>query len=302
MRFFVLAVLAAWTMQAQSAAAIDFKPIVFPGALETHPWDVNSFGVVVGGYRLPDGGGFHGFVYKDGVFETIDAPNTESTVLYGINDQGAVVGVSGGSSIVSSFRYVGGDFSEITLPGATSVVATDINNENQVLGYWSDDEPQSGFTWSLFVETNGAFQNYDPPLGEAAAYALADDGTFAGWAMGQGFLHGSNGYEFLPIPGTSYPHGLNNLGEIVGAGFYYHNGKAKYFSVGPSDFTIATGINDSGLIVGYYHDYRDGVERGFMFERVELRDIGIPEPSTWALMILGFCTVGMMARQRAAIA
>ena len=68
-------------------------------------------------------------------------------------------------------------------------------------------------------------------------------------------------FTTIAVPGAVYTGAwaINSAGEIVGnygqnddvdsAGFLYKNGKFKYFSNGP--VTVPTGINDSGLIVGY---------------------------------------------------
>ena len=149
--FLLLAV--AGNSAAAAAPLTDYESILFPGSLETHPWDINSAGVVAGAYRMPDGGGFHGFIYSAGVFTTIDAPGADSTVIYGINDSGEAVGAAGGGAITSAFKYYGGAFQEITIPGATGVVATEINNSGQVVGNYSTGSLDSGLVNHMFLLT-----------------------------------------------------------------------------------------------------------------------------------------------------
>jgi hypothetical protein len=51
-------------------------------------------------------------------------------------------------------------------------------------------------------------------------------------------------------------------------------------------------VNDSGEITGFYVDAATGVQRGFV------ATAAVPEPSTWAMMLLGFAGVGFVAFRR----
>jgi hypothetical protein len=50
------------------------------------------------------------------------------------------------------------------------------------------------------------------------------------------------------------------------------------------------GINDAGIIVGYFFDRNEF--QGF------IATPSVPEPSTWVMMILGFAGVGFMTYRR----
>jgi hypothetical protein len=60
---------------------------------------------------------------------------------------------------------------------------------------------------------------------------------------------------------------------------YFSNGVFSTFDYPDSTYTVPLGLNDSGQIVGIYVN-------------------AVPEPSTWAMMILGFCGLGFMAYRR----
>ena len=51
----------------------------------------------------------------------------------------------------------------------------------------------------------------------------------------------------------------------------------------------ANGINDAGRVVGFYAD-ANGNTIGFST---------VPEPSTWAMMLVGFASLGLAAYRRA---
>ena len=77
-----------------------YTSLSYPGALWTSAFGINSSGQIVGQYSLnpyndPTRQGdsnLHGFLYYNGTFTSIDAPNAVSTQPYGINDQGQIVG------------------------------------------------------------------------------------------------------------------------------------------------------------------------------------------------------------------
>ena len=56
-----------------------------------------------------------------------------------------------------------------------------------------------------------------------------------------------------------------------------------------STAVTANGINDKGTIVGFY-GAADGNTIGF--------ETTVPEPSTWAMMVLGFAGLGYAATRR----
>ena len=92
-----------------------FISIDFPGASETAVGDftqvggLNNNGDIASGYcnsskcGLDTIGALHGFLLSGGAFTSLDAPGAASTVAFGINDQGAIVG----GYIDSNFRVHG---------------------------------------------------------------------------------------------------------------------------------------------------------------------------------------------------
>lgn len=211
-----LAATAAFLLAPTNASALvmlsEQQSIWVPGSMETQPWDINNAGVVVGGYRLHDGGGFHGFIYSAGAFTTVDAPGADSTVFYGINDVGEIVGEAGGSALTTAFKYTGGAFHPIDVPGAAGAVATDVNNAGQVIGNYLTGSLEDGLQAHLFLQTGASIDTFPGSHGAAWSEALADDGSFAGFDN-IGFLHHGGGFSDL---GTDLvPRGLT-LGTSSG--------------------------------------------------------------------------------------
>src|SRR5256885_12862141 len=75
---------------ARGQPSFTITTIDVPGALSTGAQGINAGGLISGAYR--NANGFHGFILRDGVFETVDYPDADNTELRGIGPDGAVVG------------------------------------------------------------------------------------------------------------------------------------------------------------------------------------------------------------------
>ena len=136
----------------------DIIVLDFPGAEGTVASGINDLGHVVGQYWRPLFGQglqrFHGFLWKDGEYITIDAafPDAMFTSLSGINNAGQIIGTylrqrsgSNDSNDYDSeiaFLYDKGSFTSLDFPGArapfvccgATTLPMDINNAGQILG------------------------------------------------------------------------------------------------------------------------------------------------------------------------
>jgi hypothetical protein len=142
-------------------------------------------------------------------------------------------------------------------------------------------------------------------------------GTFTTANATEGFL--MIGDTFIPLnfgnDTNTMALGLNNKNQVVGSyvdeggntdGFVYnwvteqlttindpHADGTMAFGV---EGTIVNGINDEGQLVGFYANTDGPNVNGFLANPV-------PEPSTWAMMLLGFAGLGFVgyhAHKRAA--
>jgi probable HAF family extracellular repeat protein len=247
-----------------------------PGAGTTMPWGINNKGQVVGYYNKEvidpktnrRGLESHGFLWKDGIYTTLDVPDSVDTWPRGINDSGEIVGVcafrlsSSRFSVMSypmpglakglakaiqkrnpqlrvrpveythhNFLYTEGRYTMLAnVPGSTRTQVWGINNKGEIVGEYDPD--QRGFLLS-----KGIYTTLNPPgaTGGKAAHGINDAGQIVGTFAARGKTHGyllNNGkYTFLDVPGTeTEAHGINNLGQIIpnGNGQFFLFSKGKY--------------------------------------------------------------------------
>jgi probable HAF family extracellular repeat protein len=134
----------------------------------------------------------------------------------GINDAGLIVGSAGQNPVVG-FLYDGTTFTPIQHGHDNATIALGINNASDVVGGTG-----TIYTTKAFELRSGRFRDISPP------------GT----------------YIYI------YATGINNFGKIVGwtddDGFAYDGGKFKRIAFPGANQTEAWGINDKGVIVGWY--------------------------------------------------
>src|ERR1019366_341127 len=152
---------------------------------------------------------------------------------------------------------------------------------------------------SSFLYTTGTFNSINVPGASATiAEGINDSGQVVGWYrtgnIDNGFLYSNNSYIALsgPIGALgAYVFGINNSGQIVGFkfgndginhGFLYNDGNYTTIDVPGAINTMPYGINNRGQIVGQ------------VYNPINNPAGGVPEPSTWAMMILGFAGIGFM--------
>jgi uncharacterized membrane protein len=149
------------------------------------------------------------------------------------------------------------------LPANFNSQATGVNNAGTVVGFYQHD---TAGDFSAFVNIGGMITSFQVP-GAMSTQAL----------------------------------GVNDLGNIVGdyvlpngnmLGFLDANGVFTTLSPFNSTAVTANGINDNNQIVGFFVDANDNTI-GFISSAIS----AVPEPSTWAMMLLGFCGLGFAFRQ-----
>jgi probable HAF family extracellular repeat protein len=141
-----------------------YQPINVAGARWTAPFRSNDRDQIVGFYADANDA-IHGFIWDDGVIETVDAPGADATFLDGINNRGQTVG----SYIDADGGYHGlvrdrrGRITTIDAPGADPTSGgtqpVGINDRGQVVGAAYD---ASGTTRG-FVYQRGTFRRIDHP-------------------------------------------------------------------------------------------------------------------------------------------
>jgi uncharacterized membrane protein len=229
--------------------------------------------------------------HADYKYTVIEYPGAVATQLWGINDDGIVVGDAypdpNGPAI--GFVYDSRRNTITTLPnytGAESTAAIGINNSGAVVGSAGN---LAGTIGSGFILRKGAFTLFDfPGSVHTEARSIGASGLITGDSLDGagnqiGFIYdrARNRYTtFLPSIFT-IAQGINGRGDVVGSvhlladgayvgspedhyGFVRHrNGVIQLFQVSGGIKTRARGISESGLIVGYYTD-SGGAQHGFV--------------------------------------
>jgi hypothetical protein len=212
-------------------------------------------------------------------YATVDYPGADWTEVNGVNRPGglgqpvAIVGTYHDVLGEHGFIDVGGRFTSLTDPApyAENTQALGINSAGQVVGtyydgYWGG--------YCTFVYYGGTY--IDPPLGSchgpdgdwytARGINNASDlaGNFHTWPMSPAaFLGNVNGgiiaYGYtVPSAKSCAINAINNSRQMVGtcgadgAAFTGTNLNGYAFGVPGTSNTVPRGINDKGVIVGYY--------------------------------------------------
>jgi hypothetical protein len=267
------------------------------------------------------------FIYDHGTFIPLNVPGSDSTQAYSINESGSVVGYYSSQNAGHGFAYISGQFSTVPVPGA--VTASGLNNFGQIVGtYNQQGGGQSGYLYNngaivdglpsglVRINDSGAILGSDflrsgnqttpisfPSALASTAWGLNNLGQIVGnyydGTTAHGFYYDGSSYQTIDFAGAGRTElfGLNDLGQMVGQAYFGQSGSAQFQS--QSGFlysggiftmiadplasrTIPFGINNEGVIVG------------FEFNNIN----GVPEPSTWAMLLIGFAGMGLLARSR----
>ncbi len=112
-------------------------PASFKASSMSTPVGINSSATVVGNFSVASGAQ-EGFILQNGSYKAYQVPNSYSTTLHDINDNGVIVGSyqtsSGGSS--TGFLLENGTLTKIQYPGASGTVVTSINAAGHAVGYF----------------------------------------------------------------------------------------------------------------------------------------------------------------------
>ena len=219
--------------------------LVFPGeGTMTYAQDINASGTICGFYN-DSAGATHGWFLVDGTYSSFDVPGALLTEILGINDGGDFVGIytPSGTTFVP-FIDIGGTITTIDFGfPTTNAFATAISSNGTVTGtYRILGDP---LTYGFILAADGTLTTgIEEPLAESA-------GTFCSGINSHGWVVGNywtefNGYAFLFKP----PHHFIT------------------YSIQNADSTYFTGINDDGLITGYYVD-DSGQAHGLVLQVVQ---------------------------------
>jgi probable HAF family extracellular repeat protein len=158
---------------------------------------------------------------------------------------------------------------EVTRPGYSAMALWDINNNGTMVGYSNVGPTDLG---SAFIYDGTSFVSLNGPAGAIASYALGISdtgrvvGSFTTAALGpsHGFIYAGGSYTTFDVAGANetflrgispdgrYISGYYSTATQAGVGFVYDTllGTIAIVSAPTSVFTIAQGINSSGMVAG----------------------------------------------------
>ena len=239
-----------------------YTQIDVPGADFTQCYGINNAGDIVGAYF--GNGTFHGFLLSSGTYTRIDSP-TGNTQLTGINDSGQIVGIS-----ATGFLYdlQTGVFTKVQDPASDGqTTPTAINNGGTVAGYYISKNHYQGFELIGSTYTRIALSG----AADTHVFGVSGSGTLVGTALAKNsfsFSFKQGIFKKLLIPDNVQqvsvaginPSGSAAVGSYMvdsftNAGFIFENGIFDGFLEFPgAPNTQATGVNDTGEIVGWFAD------------------------------------------------
>ena len=188
---------------------------------------INNYATVVGSYFPSDTSGNQlGFKrYSNGSVVTLNGPSgARSTVAYGINNAGKIVGAYVTStSVQKGFTYLNGAYTTFYHSGWSFLEPHAINKQGVIVGDYLDSSSRThGFAYS-----NGQWVTVNVPgASDTVILGINDYGSMVGWYLPQGsstsrgFLYKNGTFstvEYAGKPSFSVD-GINNLGHIYGDG------------------------------------------------------------------------------------
>ena len=225
------------------------------------------------------------------------------SIANGINASGQIVGLSETPTGGVGVQWSASTGTGIALQNVVVGSAEGTNDFGQIVGFNGSD----AVLWTSATAPGRALQN----IGGGGSVAVAINGfgqivgdslTFGASALDAtlwGF--GGNGIALQDVGGASHSEalGINDSGQIVGesqiadgsneAVLWSTTGAGTSLAgVLGSDWTNteATAINDEGEIVGFGSFMGSASTAFLLIPRGPI--VAIPEPSTWALMLMGF--------------
>jgi len=251
------AVAAALACGPAKAIQFEFQALSVKGAVATEATGINADGQVVGSLQRRQGEElvWRPFSYRDGQYTLYESLEPVSLRFEGLNGVGHVVtNVIHRNDRQAASLIVEDGKRRLGVPGSEETLANGVNDADQVVGSHVHDPDVQGLT-----TTSGFI--WDAQQGYLSVDAADADRLTLLWS-------------------------INNQGEAVGtyadAHFTYHgliraaDGSLSTLDYPGSDYTQLTGINDQGVITGFYQNPKDHSLRGFRYARGVFDDLVAP--------------------------
>jgi hypothetical protein len=291
------------TAATPSFAAYTFTLFDTPGSTNTQLWDVNDAGQIVGNDD------FGGFIYSGGSYTYLTMPDGARVSATGISNSGVIVGGTG----TNGFIYSGGSYTAFTVPSATQTLIRHISSDGRYLAgsYSTDAIISGGFTYDRQTSALTLLPQASPTAlvimqgVNTAGIATGSQTGTGNAALNGGLLYnvnsgtstlyttaaGLNAPRFRDINDAGLVTGfVNNSALGVNVGFVGTPGGAfETFAIPGATLTAGYGLNNRGLLVGYYTDASSNLHSFIA--------TAVPEPTSALLLVAGLVWVTTRRRQ-----
>jgi hypothetical protein len=291
MGFVLLCAIIAVPAAAQDLTAT-FTPVNVPGAVQTWPGGINNAGTMVG-YYLDSSGAYHGYILEGTNLTTLDDPNGTNTEAFGLNLNGAIQVVGSyvnESGVTLGFLYKDGTYTDIPAPsgvgGVVSSGATGVNDAGVIVGDYMIDTVARHLhviSRNAYLLSGASYTTLDAPGNDLDEHAVGINNkgiAVLWWTDASGNTESSTynvntgAYTTINVPGAvnSEVLGIDDAGDMTyywsdsaGAAHaaVFSGGKYYNFEYPGSVYTAPAGINDEGMLVGWYETVVDGPVSGF---------------------------------------
>lgn len=224
---------------------------------------ITNSGIVYGDAATP--GQRKGFLLKNGAFTFFEAPNAQTTQIFGANDAGDFIGTGfTANSPIIAFLVRSGVLTILPSPppGFGSFGFSGINNRGVIIGGSFSGGHRHGF-----ILKNGSYTSIDAPgCFNTTFHAITSNEEIAGTCDAQSFIYKNGAFRFFQYPGASQTdiRGINDHGDMVGLAIFPsgHVPEFTYWVLRKGTFetpevfglfTSVSGISNSGQIAGAYH-------------------------------------------------
>jgi hypothetical protein len=261
-------------MSSAFAQTYNFQTVNYPGDTFTQLLGINNSNEIAGYHGASVNMGFT-YVLKTNKFTNENYPGSQQTQVIGINNNPFKTSgfyILHGKTI--GFTDFQGTFTSVAYPKKPFNQLLSQNDFGQAAGYYSSNasgsDPDVPY---VYDEDGGIFEVYEIPgaTGGAQATGINNSSSVCGFyidsnQVNHGWLQVLGHFTVLDYPGSTGTQalGLNNKGLVVGSwtdtsgnshGFVYTVSSGTFASVDDPDgigTTIVNGINDNGVLVGFY--------------------------------------------------
>jgi hypothetical protein len=261
-------------MSTAFAQTYTFQTINYPDDTFTQLLGINDSNEIAGYHGANINKGFT-YELSSNTFTSENYPKSQQTQVTAINGNDAVK--TAGFYILNGktigFTDLKGTFTSVAYPNKPFNQLLSQNNNGQAAGYYSTTESGGGpDTAYIYDEFGGVFEVFEIAASVSAqATGINNPGNVCGFyvdatGVNHGWLQVDGYFTVLDYPGSTGTQalGLNNKGLVAGSwtdtsgnshGFVYTVSSKTFTPVDDPDgmgTTIVNGINDNGLLVGFY--------------------------------------------------